>query len=144
MPAPTVTPIPYSVSRGSVRLRRSLCSAWFADAVISECMSLRSDIVIRQHSQCCTLEVVVLAGTHRPQECRKAGESEQQRHRHQIKQHGHATAPVVAGPLAAAGGDSREPAFRRARSALRVTMTEEPDIAAAAISGVTPPAIASG
>jgi len=36
------------------------------------------------------------------------------------------------------------PAARRARSALSVTMIDEPDMAAAAISGVTSPDMASG
>ena len=39
---------------------------------------------------------------------------------------------------------SQAPRRSRARNALRVTRSEEPDMATAAISGVTRPAIASG
>jgi hypothetical protein len=65
-----------------------------------------------------------LAVAQRPEESRKPGQPEGKRDRYEIDQHIHDA--------------------RLARSALRVTSTDEPNIAAAAISGVTKPAIATG
>lgn len=74
------------------------------------------------------IEIVILAAPERPQKGGKAERAKPDRKRHQIEQDFH-----QAGSLC-----------RRARKALSITRSDEPDIAAAAISGVTRPAIASG
>lgn len=74
------------------------------------------------------IEIVILAVPEGPEKGRKAEPAKRDRKRHQIEQDFH-----QAGPLC-----------RRARKAFSITSSDEPDIAAAAISGVTRPAIASG
>lgn len=74
------------------------------------------------------IEIVILAIPERPQKGRKAEPAKRDRKRHQIEQDFH-----QAGSLC-----------RRARKALSITSSDDPDIAAAAISGVTRPAMASG
>lgn len=74
------------------------------------------------------IEIVILAAPERPQKGRKAERAKPDRKRHQIEQDFH-----QAGFLC-----------RRARKALSITSSDELDIAAAAISGVTRPAMASG
>ncbi len=116
--------------------RLSRCSA-------SRAMRSRLDVVVRQYAQRGAVHVLVLTGPQRPQERRKARQPEHERRRHQIDQHIHDALngwrvrwSVRASPSATL----RE----RMRRAFSVTRTEEPDIAAAAISGVTNPAIAIG
>ena len=74
-------------------------------------------------------KIVILTAFERPQEAKQADQTEAQRQRHQNDHHFHDDPPF---------------ATRRARSALSITRMEEPDIAAAAISGVTTPLIAIG
>ena len=74
----------------------------------------------------------------RPEEGRKAGEAERQRHGHQVDQHGHRDARGRS-PQAIPSDCAASPPRPRARNALSVTRIDEPDIAAAAISGVTSP-----
>lgn len=74
------------------------------------------------------IEIVILAVLERPEKGRKAEPAKRDRKRHQIEQDFH-----QAGSLC-----------RRARKALSITSSDEPDIATAAISGVTRPAMASG
>src|SRR5271165_3392460 len=74
------------------------------------------------------VEIVELAVLERPEESRKAEAAERERHRHEIDEHVHRPTPFA----------------WRARNALSVTRIDEPDIASAAISGVTNPKIASG
>src|SRR5258708_20493518 len=81
------------------------------------------DIVVGQDAERGAFHVVVLAVAQRPKERRKPGQPERQRNRHQIDQHIHDA--------------------RLARKALRVTSTDEPAIAPAALSGATPPPIAT-
>ena len=75
------------------------------------------------------LEIVILAALQRPEKSEQADQPEAERQRHQDHQHFHHDLPC---------------ATRRARSAFSMTRIEEPDIAAAAISGVTTPLIAIG
>ena len=74
-------------------------------------------------------EVVILPVLQRPEKSEQADQPEPQRQRHQKDQHFHQD--LLSATL-------------RARSALSMTRIEEPDIAAAAISGVTTPLIAIG
>src|SRR6476660_1698108 len=73
------------------------------------------------------LEIVVLPAFERPEKCEQADEPKPQRQRHKNHEDFHHALPR---------------ATRRARSAFNITRTYEPDIAAAAIRGVTKPAIA--
>src|SRR5512140_3590542 len=83
------------------------------------------NVIIRQHTQGSAVDIIVLAALERPQEGKEAGEAQPQRHRHQIDQDVHDRLP-------------------RARSAFSVTSSDDPDIANAAIKGVTAPEIAIG
>lgn len=74
------------------------------------------------------IEIIILAVLERPQKGRKAERAKRDRKRHQIEQDFHQAVSLC----------------RRARKALSITSSDEVDIAAAAISGVTRPAIASG
>src|SRR5215475_1428828 len=85
-------------------------------------------VVIVENAQRRAFHVIILPARQRPHERREPGETQQQRHRHEIDQHVHATSLGRA----------------RTRSALSVTRMEEPDMAAAAMNGVTKPAIATG
>src|SRR6266702_2671570 len=75
------------------------------------------------------VEVIILAILERPEEADQTEKAEQQRQRYQKHQDFHQRNSLL--PC-------------RARSAFRITSSDEPDIAAAAISGVARPAIASG
>lgn len=74
------------------------------------------------------IEIVILAVLERPEKGRKAERAQRDRERHQIEQDFHQAVSLC----------------RRARKALSITSSDEVDIAAAAISGVTRPATASG
>ncbi len=73
------------------------------------------------------IEIVILTTVQRPQKAEQANEAQCKSEWNQIEQDLHQIASLL-----------------RARSALSMTSTDEPDIAAAAISGVTRPAIATG
>jgi hypothetical protein len=102
-------------------------------------------IVVIQDTDRGSLHVVILTVPQRPEEGCEPGEAEQQRHGHQVDQHRHgdrAPGAPVCGDAADPG--ARSSPQRRTRNALTVTRIEEPDIATAAINGVTKPAIAIG
>src|SRR5262245_58961977 len=93
-------------------------------------------------------EVVGLAALERPEKCRQAGETEGQCKRNEDDEDLHqAPSPLKAGlaaePASASPCLTSAPALR-ARSAFSITRMDEPDMAAAAISGVTMPLIAIG
>ena len=103
------------------------------------------DIVIVENADRGSLHVVILAAPQRPEKGCERGEAEQQRHGDQVDQHGHGDrAPGAHVCAEAADPGARSSPRRRTRNALTVTRIEEPDIATAAISGVTKPAIAIG
>lgn len=82
-------------------------------------------LIINQDAQCRAIGVVELPAPERPEKCRKAEQAEAERN----------------------GDEEEQPSQRAARfsrNALATTINDEPDIAAAAISGVTWPVIASG
>ena len=83
-----------------------------------------TNIIIREHAQRGTLDVAILAAAQGPQEGGQTGQAQPQRHRHEINQHVHGRS--------------------LARNALSVTEIDEPDIASAAINGVTAAKIAIG
>ena len=85
-------------------------------------------VVIGNRAPGGAVEVVILIGLERPHEAREAEQAKEQGERHKIDQHFHQ-------------GVSRTVC---ARNALAITRMDEPDIASAAISGVTYPMIASG
>lgn len=82
-------------------------------------------VVIDENADGGAIEIVILAGLQRPEEEGEAAKSEQQRAGDEDGEAVHLVAP-------------------RSLSALATTMIEEPDMARAAISGVTTPAMASG
>ena len=92
-------------------------------------MVLASGLVIGDGAPGGALEIVVLPAFERPQKPEQADKPKAKRQRHQNHHHFHHGLPC---------------ATRRARSAFSITSSEEPDIAAAAISGVTTPLIAIG
>lgn len=100
-----------------------------------------SKIIIRQGSDSGALKVVELTAAQRPDECPKPREpqakSDRQKKDNDI--HGAATASFRSAALFL-----RIRTVPLRRTALSVTSTDEPDIAAAAIKGVTKPATASG
>ncbi len=74
-------------------------------------------------------EIVVLSAFERPEKPEQADKPEAKRQRHENDKYFHHDLPC---------------ATRRARSAFNMTNSEEPDIAAAAIRGVTTPLMAIG
>src|SRR5262249_20649831 len=86
-------------------------------------------LVIGDRAPPCFLEIVILAVLERPEESGQAEKAQQQRPRHQDYQHFHQPNPP---------GPPCPP------NAFQITSTDEPDIAAAATSGVARPAMASG
>ena len=100
----------------------------------------RLDVAVVEHAQGGAVEVLVLAGVERPQEHHQPQQAEQQGQRDQVDEHRHAG---TVRPLGTAVERDAVPRGR-ARSALAVTVIEEPDMASAAISGVTRPKIARG
>jgi len=103
------------------------------------------DIVVVENTDRGSLHVVILAASQRPEEGCEPGEAEQQRHGHEVDQHGHGDrAPDTHVCGEAVDPGARFSPRRRTRNALSVTRIDEPDIATAAINGVTKPAIAIG
>lgn len=82
-------------------------------------------VLVDQDPKGGTVEVVELATRGCPEEGRKPGQTEQQRHGYE-------------------DGDDAHRADLTRRRAFATTRIDEPDIASAAISGVTRPATASG
>lgn len=81
--------------------------------------------VVDQNAERGAVEIIELACTQGPEEGGEAGQAKQQGDRDKEKHAIHLTAPL-------------------SLRALATTMIDEPDIASAAISGVTLPAMASG
>ena len=86
-------------------------------------------LIVRNRSPCCAIEIVVLAVLEAPKKRSKAKRAKRNCKRNEINQNLHQTVSLFC---------------RRARNALIITNSEEPDIATAAISGVTSPAMAMG
>lgn len=82
-------------------------------------------LIVVQDAQSRAVEILELPRPGSPEERRQAEQPKPQRNRHQNRQDRHFAAP-------------------RSRSALATTTSDDPDIASAAISGVTSPAIARG
>jgi len=87
---------------------------------------LLTGFVIRDRAPSRAFEVVILAAPERPEECQQPDKTQSQRKRHEDHQ------------------DFHDIPRGCALSAFSMTSRDEPDIAAAAISGVTRPAIAIG
>jgi len=88
------------------------------------------------------VEVVVLVIAQGPEEAEEPDQAEKQSQRNEIDQHRHAA--TSAGDGVGRAVDGVRNARGRARTALTVTVTDETDMATAAISGVTTPNTASG
>src|SRR5215216_1185930 len=88
-----------------------------------------SRLIIRNGPPGRAVKVVILTALERPEKSEQPCETEAERQRHQNDEHFH---------------HGLRCATRRARSAFNITSSEEPDIASAAISGVTNPAMAIG
>ena len=82
-------------------------------------------VLVDQDTERRTVEIVELARANRPEKGGQRGKAEAERERDEQ-------------------GEAVHRAARRRRRALATTSSEDPDIASAAISGVTRPAIASG
>ena len=82
-------------------------------------------VILDQNTQRGPVEIVELPRAGRPEKGCKPGQSEREGDRDQHNEPGHVAAP-------------------RSLSALATTIKDDPDMASAAISGVTCPAIASG
>src|SRR5262249_35853941 len=97
----------------------------------------------------CAVEVLILAALQRPEERREPGKTKRQRERDEDDEDLHQLLSRLKAASAAASRVQLLAAFavapaRRARSAFSMTRMDEPDIAAAAIKGVTTPLIAIG
>jgi hypothetical protein len=120
-----------------------------------------ADVIVGQNAKRGAVEIVVLAAFERPQEGDQPGEPKHERERDEVEQDVHDTSSTAVGatsPRIFASGYTRGTAIAgagnslncsprigsRARNAFRVTRIEEPDMATAAIRGVTRPAIAIG
>ena len=79
---------------------------------------LTARLLIIQDTQCRTVHIVKLATGYRPEKAREASQTQPKRNWYEHRQAGHFAAP-------------------RSRSALATTKIDEPDMAAAASSGVT-------
>ena len=118
------------------------------------------DVVVGQDANRGAIEILVLAALDRPHEGGEADQAEHERDGDEVEKHIHdtnsAAGTLADGTLAdgtlavshdrwaapsASGSVGME---NRARSALSVTRIEEPDMATAAINGVTKPATAIG
>ena len=86
-------------------------------------------VVVGDRAPGCSVEIIILAALQRPEEADETGKSKRKGQRDQDDHHFH---------------DEVSSATRRARSAFSITRIDDPDIAAAAISGVTTPLMASG
>lgn len=91
-------------------------------------------VVIQKDALGRSIEIIILAAAQRPQEGDQADGAEEQRHRNEIDEDAHAVTGSVAGSALPAA--AVRPARIR-RSALVMTRMDEPDMAMAAISGVT-------
>lgn len=118
--------------------------AAFVGTVIQDCMrrDVPGKVVVGQDAEGGTVRIVELATAQRPYKRQKAGQAEQQRQRDEKNQDVHVASSDVTRVGEAAAPSAR--AGRKSRIALSVTNTDEPDIASAAISGVTRPATAIG
>ena len=105
-------------------------------------------VVVLQYAPGSAFEIVVLAGLQRPDEGAKPDHTHEQGNGDQIQQSGHAAflRPVRPGWLSwpDLAEDRGAVLPRPTRSALAMTMIEEVDMAIAATSGETSPAMASG
>jgi hypothetical protein len=105
------------------------------------------NILVGQDTPRRTFEVVVLTHAQRPKKAHEPNNTQRQRKRHKINKDIHEDIlPSAKAPeFSAACVDVKEKLRDGpARKALAITSIDEMDIAAAAISGVTWPAIASG
>src|SRR5260370_7889779 len=92
-------------------------------------MVRRRGFIICNSAPCCAFEIVILPAFERPEKAQQPGEPEPERQRHKDDKDFHQDLPRAA---------------RRARRAFSITSSDEPDMATAAISGVTNPTIAIG
>lgn len=95
-------------------------------------------IVVQQDAQRGAIHVVILFRPQRPEEAGQTSQTQGERQRNEVDEDVHDRFPTER--RGAGASECRD----RARSALSVTSNDEPDIAAAAINGVTKPAIAIG
>ena len=103
-------------------------------------------IVIVEDPGACAIEIVILAASKRPEKGPQSQKAKAQRNGDQVNQNRHdASLASDRGARVATGWDGSAARIGcDARNADSVTMIDEPDIAAAAISGVTCPNTASG
>jgi hypothetical protein len=104
------------------------CGAFYSNSSSDGCL-IAIWLVIGNRPPPRPFEVVVLAVLERPEKSHQADETKRQRQWHEKYQDFHQPTPL---------------APRCARSAFDITSNDDPDIAAAATSGVARPAIASG
>jgi haloacetate dehalogenase len=128
---------PFPAGRSAARDRRGpahlsgdlperLIRCWARATVVAV---MRTRFVVEQDAVCGAIEVLELAILERPQERAQPEQTQKQRGRYQIEETGHG---------------ARLRWCKASRMAFSVTTSEDADIAAAAINGVTRPATASG
>src|ERR1043165_305600 len=96
--------------------------------------SVGLDVIVRKNAQGGAIQIFILAAAQRPQKGREAGEAERERNRDEIYKDIHDAPAGNVSPMALVA--VRACGRARTRNALSVTIIDEPDIAAAAISGV--------
>src|SRR5690348_603595 len=102
--------------------------------------------IVEQNALGRAVEILVLTAAQRPQETAQPETAEEQRHRDQEGEVGHAAATRRGATNLTASGsrDRLNRGLPSRRMALPITIRDDIDMAAAAISGVTQPAIAIG
>src|SRR5262245_66639367 len=93
-------------------------------------------IFVSEDAQCGAIHVLVLAAAQGPEEGRKPGQAERERHWNEVYENVHIARSSMRIRPADAGAMRAGCLRARTRSELSVTRIDEPDIAAAAISGV--------
>src|ERR1700750_963282 len=140
--SPVVRPFGPSGARRVIRTQRH-CARRYGSPLRESGLRLLRRIVVGDGAPGCAVEIVILAALQRPEEGRETGQTERQRQRDEDDEDLN-QAPSSRKAVSVARRDSvpvgltSVPALR-ARSALSITRMEEPDIAAAAIRGVTMP-----
>ena len=92
-------------------------------------MKIECSVVVGDGAPGRAIEILILSVLERPEKREQTGKAEPERQRHENDEDFH---------------QNLRTATERARNAFSMTRIEEPDIAAAAISGVTMPLIAIG
>ena len=100
--------------------------------------------VVKKHTFCGAVHVLILARPQGPDEGGKPHAAEEQGHGHEVEKRLHQASSSTLWRVTRPKRGSSQPLRVRNRMAFAITRSEEPDMASAAISGVTWPEIAMG